>query len=97
MILASSPSLISALMRRGDSAAAIVAGGHFGQVRSARLEFVHSYANEEFVGGFRAHATLRRQAGDRIDSVLAAIRDIVAGLARVEGPFHTVLSVGRAL
>ncbi|MCB1909621.1 MAG: class I SAM-dependent methyltransferase [Rhodocyclaceae bacterium] len=83
--------------RRGDAAVSIADGGCFGSVRSARLAFVHSYASEDFVDAFRAHATLVRQAGDRLDAVLGGIRGMIAGAARVEVPFETVLSVGRAL
>lgn len=63
--------------RRDDASAAIASGGHFQVTTRITLPFRHRTSCSAFVAGFRAHATLVRQAGSRFDSVLEAI-DAVA-------------------
>jgi ubiquinone/menaquinone biosynthesis C-methylase UbiE len=75
--------------RRDDPTALIQAGGHFAQVRFFQCDFVHRSCRANFVAGFRAHATLRRQAADRFEDVLAAIASIVADMEWIDVPFAT--------
>jgi SAM-dependent methyltransferase len=75
--------------RRDDPSFLIQANGHFADVGFFQCRFVHRSRRADFVDGFRAHATLRRQAGDRFDDVLAAIQASVPGDAWIDVPFFT--------
>lgn len=75
--------------RREDPAADIVRSGLFGPVRQLTQAFVHETPRAAFLDGFRAHATLLRQAGDKATAVLADIAAAVGAADPVQVPFHT--------
>lgn len=69
----------------------------------ARYERVHAFVGSqlhrsscaEFVAGFRAHATLIRQAGDTLPNVLDALKQALADRAGIEVPFITRIFAAR--
>jgi SAM-dependent methyltransferase len=81
--------------RRDDPTPLIAASGYFSPVRSLALAHVHRTPAEAFVDGFRAHATLVRQAGARLDAVLADVRALLAGSPVIEVPFTTRVWLAR--
>ncbi len=82
--------------RRGDSGPLLLADGAFGELQSAVLRFSHRYRADEFVAGFRAHATLVRQAGPKLERILADIRRLLGAARYVDVPFDTRLWMARA-
>jgi SAM-dependent methyltransferase len=77
--------------RREDPTAQIDASGLFGPVQSAQHAFVHHSPRADFIDGFRAHATLRRQAGEAFDAILRDIEMLLGAAASIAVPFHTRL------
>lgn len=77
--------------RRDDPAPAIAHSGRFAPAQQQTHAFVHDTPREDFLDGFRAHATLLRQAGDKAETVLRAIAAVVGTAERVAVPFHTRL------
>ncbi|MBN8742114.1 MAG: hypothetical protein BGP24_18110 [Lysobacterales bacterium 69-70] len=75
--------------RREDPSAELAASGRFGPVQSLSRGFVHDTSREAFLDGFRAHATLLRQAGERAPAVLDDIAALLGTAGRVQVPFHT--------
>lgn len=75
--------------RRDDPSALIEADGRFGAVSSLRIRFHHTTSTHAFVEGFRAHATLVRQAGAALPRVLAALEDELRGQSTIAVPFST--------
>ena len=75
--------------RRDDPTALIAADGRFGPVSSLCVRFRHRAAVHDFVDGFRAHATLVRQAGDRLAPILRALEEELRDQAFVDVPFST--------
>lgn len=67
--------------RREDQTAVIAASGHFDDIRAFSGRIVHRVASADWLEGWRAHATLRREAGDRFDAAL----DRIAEVLRTEG------------
>lgn len=75
--------------RREDPTAQIEHSGLFGPVRQLGHAFVHQTSRSAFLDGFRAHATLLRQAGDKAGAVLADIAAAIGTDEFVQVPFHT--------
>ena len=79
--------------RRQDPTATIETGSRFLVCAYHELTFHHRTSRAEFVAGFRAHATLARQAGEKFPEVLSAIEATVAANCRteylIEIPFRT--------
>jgi ubiquinone/menaquinone biosynthesis C-methylase UbiE len=75
--------------RREEPTALIQASGQFGPVQHFQRHVLHQCSAADFVAGFRAHATLQRQAGTQFERVLDAIAVVVRGRAAVEVPFTT--------
>jgi SAM-dependent methyltransferase len=75
--------------RREDPAPQIAAHGAFGEVVALNLHLRHRLPGAEFVDGFRAHATLIRQAGSAMESVLSDIAALMPADRQVEVPFTT--------
>ncbi|MFU8831572.1 MAG: class I SAM-dependent methyltransferase [Wenzhouxiangella sp.] len=77
--------------RRQDPVPTIEAGGLFKVVEKLELAFRHETRAAEFAAGFRAHATLQRQAGPSFPALLATIADRVFAhsddAGRVRVPF----------
>lgn len=85
--------------RREDPTPVLERGDRFSVICESALGFEHHVQADEFVAGFRAHATLQRQAGARFDTVLEAIAAIVAAHAGADGrvavPFTTRYWIAR--
>lgn len=81
--------------RRADPAPVLDAHPAFERARHAVLPLLHATTPAAFVDGFRAHATLARQAGGRMPEVLAAIAALVEGRDELHVPFETRLWVAR--
>ena len=75
--------------RRDDPSARIARSPLFEAPRSLALAHVHRTAVATFLDGFRAHATLVRQAGGRLESVLADIGALLADVSEIAVPFTT--------
>lgn len=75
--------------RRDDPSATIEADGRFGAVEHIVGRFMHRVRADDFVDGFRAHATLVRQAGAAMPAVLDAMHSALAGHAAIDVPFTT--------
>jgi SAM-dependent methyltransferase len=81
--------------RREDPRPAITADGRFEPARTLEGAIIHDIACADFVDGFRAHATLVRQAGTRMPRVLAALSRVLDGRERIAVPFVTRVFVAR--
>lgn len=75
--------------RRDDPSATIEADARFGRVERIDARLLHRVPARDFVEGFRAHATLVRQAGDAFDAVIEAMHAVVADAAVIDVPFTT--------
>ena len=75
--------------RREDPTAAILADGRFDAAHRIEGRLRHAIETHDFVEGFRAHATLIRQAGPKLPRVLDALAQRLAGSARLSVPFVT--------
>lgn len=75
--------------RREDPAAEIARSGLFGPVQQLQQRFLHHTARADFVDGFRAHATLLRQAGAAHEAVLRDIDAVFGDAQQLAVPFHT--------
>ena len=83
--------------RREDPAEAIVADGRFEAPHRIAGTTLHEIRCADFVEGFRAHATLARQAGAALPRVLDALTDRLAGAERIAVPFVTRVFAARRL
>ena len=81
--------------RRDDPSAAIVADARFETPLKIVGRTVHAIDTADFVEGFRAHATLVRQAGARLPQVLDALSRRLADRVRIAVPFVTRVFVAR--
>ena len=63
--------------RRQDPTSTIESGSKFRVCTHHELAFQHRTTRADFVAGFRAHATIARQAGDKFAEVLDAIEATV--------------------
>lgn len=75
--------------RREDPTSLLDADGRFGEVQRITGRLVHATPARDFVGAFRAHATLVRQAGSAMPDVLDALAAVVAGEDSIAVPFTT--------
>jgi ubiquinone/menaquinone biosynthesis C-methylase UbiE len=75
--------------RREDPSASILAHGAFDRVECIEGQLSHAIDAADFVDGFRAHATLVRQAGNRLPAVLAALTVATGTDALLSVPFVT--------
>jgi SAM-dependent methyltransferase len=83
--------------RREDQTAVIEGSGLFGPVERIEGRILHTVPAADWVRAWESHATLQRQAGDRLPAVLAAIGDFVAnrGLTAVVVPYTTRIWAAR--
>ena len=81
--------------RRDDPSAAIVGDGRFDTPRRLVGRTSHDIRCTDFVAGFRAHATLIRQAGDALPRVLDALSERLADRERIVVPFVTRVFVAQ--
>jgi hypothetical protein len=82
-------------MRREDPTPLIECDDRFDPVRRISSAFVQTSSAHDFVAGFRAHATLVRQAGDAMHRVLAALAGVVADRRMIDVPFTTRIYAAR--
>lgn len=75
--------------RREDPSADIARSELFEPAQQLCKGFVHETSRAEFIDGFRAHATLLRQAGDKAAAVLRDIGAALGTAERIAVPFHT--------
>ncbi len=75
--------------RRQDPSPLLRAHPAFGEPRAAALESIHETTVAAFVDGFRAHATLARQAGELLPQVLEGIATLLRGRKSIAVPFIT--------
>ncbi|MET0229922.1 MAG: methyltransferase domain-containing protein [Rhodanobacteraceae bacterium] len=83
--------------RRDDPCAAIVADGRFEEPVRIEGATLHEIRCADFVEGFRAHATLARQAGAALPRVLDALGARLADRERIAVPFVTRIFAARRL
>jgi SAM-dependent methyltransferase len=83
--------------RRDDPSGAILADGRFEAPRHIVGELRHAIDTRDFVEGFRAHATLVRQAGAKLPRVLDALAARLAGHDRLSVPFVTRIFAARRI
>ena len=75
--------------RRDDPSGLIDASELFGPVLFVERCFMHRTHRADFIDGFRAHATLRRQSGALFPRVLADIEHELASEEWLDVPFST--------
>lgn len=80
-------------VRRQDPTAALEMAGHFRLRSTLELAFRHRTSLVAFINGFRAHATLIRQAGNRMPEIIDSIEEVTHSLCLADGsveiPFCT--------
>ncbi|HEX3896008.1 MAG TPA: hypothetical protein VHW73_07345, partial [Rudaea sp.] len=81
--------------RRENPSDVIRESGLFDAARNFDCRFTHHASRDIFVAGFRAHATLVRQAGRQLDAILDDISHALP--ARVSVPFSTRIWVAQKL
>lgn len=75
--------------RREDPRPLLARSALFGPAQAAEQRFEVEIDAQEWMRAWRAHATLRRQAGPRFVDVLAAIQDCLGTTQRLRLPYHT--------
>lgn len=81
--------------RRDAPSATIAADGRFDDVVRITGALVHTTPARAFVDGFRAHATLVRQAGAALPAVLDDMAAVLAGREHIDVPFITRIYAAR--
>jgi SAM-dependent methyltransferase len=64
-------------LRREDQTEIINASGLFGPVKRIVGTIIHRIPTEDFVDGWRSHATLHRQSNDKFDLIITEISKVV--------------------
>ena len=75
--------------RREDQTAVIAASGLFEPAVLIDRGFVHASSREDYVGAWRSHATLQRQAGGAFEGIVARIGDAIGASEVVNVPYTT--------
>jgi ubiquinone/menaquinone biosynthesis C-methylase UbiE len=75
--------------RRQDPAPVLAGHGGFAPAQSRQSRFVVELDARAWLQAWRSHATLQRQAGDRLDSIIDAIAALLAGRQWLQVPYHT--------
>jgi SAM-dependent methyltransferase len=81
--------------RRDDPTPELAADGRFDDVVHLRGSLLHELPCADFVQGFRAHATLVRQAGTALPRVLDALTAALHGHGTIAVPFVTRIYAAR--
>lgn len=81
--------------RREDPSDAIRTDGRFDEPHRIDGDMRHAIDTRDFVEGFRAHATLIRQAGPKLPHVLDALSARLADRTRLSVPFVTRVFAAR--
>lgn len=76
--------------RRADQTEVIAAAGHFSDIQEFSGRIVHHVASADWLEGWRAHATLRRQSGDRFGAVMERIAEVLRSMGdEIAVPYNT--------
>lgn len=75
--------------RREDQTVALEESCLFGPVRKIEGHFVSEMNSAQYLEAWHSHATLERQAGDKFDTVLAAITEQVGEAKTIAVPYTT--------
>lgn len=81
--------------RRDDPEPLIAADGRYDRFVHLQGTLTHVLPRADFVAGFRAHATLVRQAGERLPQVIDALDHALADCVEVAVPFVTRIHAAR--
>jgi SAM-dependent methyltransferase len=83
--------------RRDDQRTAVTASGFFEPAVTVEVPVTHVRPAADWVQAWRSHATLRRQAGDRIEEVLDGIASLLHGCASdlIAVPYVTRVCLAR--
>jgi len=81
--------------RRAAPDADIVAHGAFGAPQSADRRFTVEVRTDDWMTAWRSHATLSRQAGERLPEILRAMADLVGTAKSLIVPYRTSLWFAR--
>ncbi len=76
--------------RRTDPTESVMMSGHFQLIEHGRHPFVHRTGHENFIAGWRSHATLARAAGGAFERVVSRISAVVPK-GSIEVPFSTAV------
>ena len=77
--------------RRQSPAVAVSLHGGFGGVTACEQRFLVQMPAHDWLEAWRSHATLQRQAGDKLAHILREIAALLAGERIVRVPYHTRL------
>ncbi len=75
--------------RAEDQAGTIAASGLFEDAEVFSGRVVHSVVARDWGEAWKSHATLARQAGDRMDAIVADISALIRGAAMIDVPYIT--------
>ncbi len=75
--------------RREDQSAVIEESGLFGEVKKMEASFVYTLSTADYIDAWRSHATLARQAGDRFEAIIDAIRSETIAEQEITVPYTT--------
>ncbi|MEP7041453.1 MAG: class I SAM-dependent methyltransferase [Dokdonella sp.] len=81
--------------RRDDPTPQLLAGNLFGDIVPLCGSVLHTLSCADFVDGFRAHATLIRQAGSALPDVLEALAAVLHDRTHITVPFITRIYAAR--
>ncbi|MBF0153856.1 MAG: methyltransferase domain-containing protein [Magnetococcales bacterium] len=85
--------------RRQDQTDVIQASGLFGEVVTIEGSVVHAQTPEDLVEAWRSHATLQRQAGDHLPTIIQAIEKLVrdSGKTSIPIPYTTRIWMAQSI
>jgi len=75
--------------RREDQRRFIAESGRFGNAGLIEARFTHTFAVCDYLDAWRSHATLARQAGSRLETVIDAIAELLSGFGVLDVPYVT--------
>lgn len=76
-------------VRREDQTAMIEGTGFFRSVDRIEGRFTARVPVTDYLGAWRSHATLARQAGQNFEALISAIRESLSGQSIIEVPYNT--------
>ena len=75
--------------RRESPESVLLSDPRFARIRRWETRFVASGQTSDWLAAWRSHATLRRQAGDQLLSILDSIAEVVGSQDTLEVPYFT--------
>jgi hypothetical protein len=75
--------------RREDQRRFIAESGRFGDAALIEAHFIYRFAMHDYLDAWRSHATLARQAGNRLETVIDAIGELLSDLTVLDVPYVT--------